>query len=102
MEFLTPWLPVGGQALRLQQELASELGSSHCLKGREMRAVAFRQDCDDVLFVSTDDPPLVAVVHLTSTNRPEQDPRWPETALFDSMQDWIERGMKADHDDFFS
>jgi hypothetical protein len=46
-------------------------------------------------------PPLVAVVHLTYASRPEQDPRWPEMTLFDSMQDWIERGMKADHDDFF-
>jgi hypothetical protein len=100
MEFLKPWLPAGAQAPQLQRELAAELGPTHCLTGRDMRAVAVRQDCDDVLFVSTDEPPLVAVVHLTYANRPEPDPRWPETTLFDSMQDWIELGMKADHEDF--
>ena len=51
-----------------------------------MRAVARRQDCDDVLFVSVDEPPAVAVVHLTYANRPELDPRWPRTTFFDSMQ----------------
>jgi hypothetical protein len=102
MEFLKPWLPVGAQAQQLERELVSELGPSHSLKGRDMTALAVRQDCDDVLFVSTDEPPLVAVVHLTYANRSEGDPRWPETTFFDSVQDWIERGMKADHDDFFS
>jgi hypothetical protein len=66
-------------------ELASELGAKHALKGHDMRAVAVRQDCDDVLFVSTDQPPIVAVVHLTYANRPEPDPRWPETTFFASM-----------------
>lgn len=86
----------------MQRELASELGPKHRLKGRDMRAVAYRQDCDDVLFVSTDEPTVVAVVHLTYANRPEQDPRWPQTIVFDSMEDWIARGMNPDHDDYFS
>ena len=64
------------------------------------QAVARRQDCDDVLFVSVDDPSLVAVVHLTYANRPELDPRWPGTTFFASIQDWMERGMRADHNDF--
>jgi hypothetical protein len=62
-----------------------------------MRAVARRQDCDDVLFVSADEPKVVAVVHLTYAKRPESDPRWPTTTFFDSMEDWLERGMKQDH-----
>ncbi len=65
-----------------------------------MRAIAVRQDCDDVLFISVDDPRVVAVVHLTYANRPETDPRWPETTMFASIEDWVERGMKLDHDDF--
>jgi hypothetical protein len=56
-----------------------------------MKAVARRQDCDDVLFVSTDNPPVVAVVHLTYANQPEQDPRWPETTVFESLADWKQR-----------
>lgn len=100
MEFLEPWFAVTSDALQLQNELTAELGKRHPLKGRDMRAVARRQDCDDVLFVSVDEPHVVAVVHLTYANRPELDPRWPGTTFFESMQDWIERGMKADHEDF--
>ena len=102
MESLEPWLPAGAQAAQLERELRAELGPRHTLKGRDMRAVAMRQDCDDVLFVSADAPTTIAVVHLTYSNRPEQDPLNPETTLFDSMDDWSERGMKADHDDFFA
>ena len=100
MQFLEPWMPVGAGAPQIEKELAAELGTSHPLKGRDMRAVAVRQDCDDVLFVSADHPKVVAVIHLTYANRPESDPRWPETTLFESMEDLLERGMKPDHDDF--
>jgi hypothetical protein len=102
MEFLKPWLAIGAEASRLEQELVAEVGPRHQLEGRPMRAIAIRQDCDDVLFVSADEPPLIAVVHLTYANRPESDPAWPQTTIFESMHDWIERGMKADHDDFFT
>jgi hypothetical protein len=67
-----------------------------------MQAVAMRQDCDDVLFVSADEPRTVAVVHLTHANRPEEDPLCPGTIFFDSIDDWVERGMKLDHDDYFT
>ena len=100
MTFLKPWHPVGANATQLQNELHAELGPRHSLKGRDMRAVAMRQDCDDVLFVSADAPPTIAVVHLTYGNRPELDPLFPDTTFFNSMDDWIERCMKADHDDF--
>jgi len=95
MQFLKPWHEVTSEDLDLQTELAAEVGPSHPLKGRNMRAVARRQDCDEVLFVSVDEPRVIAVVHLTYANRPEMDPRWPGTTFFDSMEDWIERGMKA-------
>jgi hypothetical protein len=55
-----------------------------------------------VLFVSVDEPRVIAVVHLTYANRREMDPRWPGTTFFNSMEDWIERGMRADHEDFMS
>jgi hypothetical protein len=100
MELLEPWLEVTSEAPLLEKELAAELGPRHPLRGRIMRAVARRQDCDDVLFVSVDEPHVVAVVHLTYANRPEQDPRWPGTTFFDSMRDWMERGMRVDHQDF--
>ena len=100
MEFLEPWFEVTSEAHQLQRELAAELGPGHRLRGRDMQAVARRQGCDDVLFVSVDEPRVVAVVHLTYSNGPEPDPRWPGTMFFDSMQDWIERCMKPDHEDY--
>lgn len=100
MEYLIPWHAVGSNSLRLQAELAAEVGREHPLYGRDMQAVAVRQDCDDVLFVSVDEPQVVAVVHLTWSGRSEREPRWPETTLFASMDDWIERGMMIDHSDF--
>jgi hypothetical protein len=101
-KFIKPWLSVGRDAVQLQKELQAELGPRHVLEGRDMRAVAVRQDCDDVLFVSADEPHVVAVVHLTHASRSERDPLYPETTLFDSMEDWCERRMKPDHDDFFT
>ena len=100
MTYLEPWHAVGAEARRLQAELAAELGRRHRLHGLDMRAVARRQDNDDVLFVSADEPQTVAVVHLTWSGRREADPRWPDTTLFGSLEDWAERGMMADHRDF--
>jgi hypothetical protein len=99
MTILEPWMPVATEAQGLERELGSELGTRHQLKGRNMRAIARRRDNDDVLFVSTDEPTIVAVVHLTWANRPENDPRWPATTLFESIEDWAERRMRVDHDD---
>lgn len=64
-----------------------------------MSAVARRQDCDDVLFVSTREPHIVAVVHLTYSGRREKSDRMPWTTTFSSVQDWLARGMLADHQD---
>jgi len=100
MEYLTPWYAVGSNSLRLQTELAAEVGRDHPLYGLDMRAVAVRRDCDAVLFVSVDEPQIIAVVHLTWSGRPEREPRWPETIFFASIEDWIERGMIVDHADF--
>jgi len=97
LRLLDPWIPVGPHAHPLERALASEIGADHPLAGRAMRAIARREDCDDVLFVSADDAGLVAVVHLTCAQRPETDPRWPETTFFRSLDDWVERGMKPDH-----
>src|SRR5262245_18406498 len=102
MDLLIPWHEVGTSALRLELELQSEVGPGHALKNKPMRAITTRQDCDDVLFVGADDPTLVAVVHLTYANRPEANSLWPGTTFFASLQDWVERGMRADHDDFNS
>ena len=82
--------------------LAADWPADLDARERYRRAIARRQDCDDVLFVSVGEPLVVAVVHLTCANRREPDPRWPYATFFDSMQDWIERAMRPDHEDFTS
>jgi hypothetical protein len=100
VEWREPWYPLSDQAARqrLELELKSELAIGHVLFGRSARAIASRQDCDDVLFKVTE-PPQLAVVHLSYASRPDHLP-WPRTESFESMGDFIERRMNPDHADF--
>lgn len=68
-KLLPPWVSVQGTAL--SKELRLELGSSHPLWGVSVRALAKREDNDDVLFSLEHGPAPLAVVHLTWTGRPE-------------------------------
>ena len=83
------------------QELARELGPQHALKGKKVRAVARRCDCDDVLFTIIEEE-RCAVVHLTFQGKEETDPRWPATEFYSSVAEWVERCMLPDHRDYVS
>ena len=101
-EWLIPWRCIEGfDASSLERELHRELALGHPLFGRcdGAKALAVRQDCDDVLF-ELRDPLQFAVVHLTYIKTPPDSPPCPDTEMFESMGDFIERRMKADHDDF--
>lgn len=97
MEWLVPWHasedPDQGVA-----ELKRELPPAHRLTGIPVRAIAYRQDCDDILFALEDGTGRVAVVHLTFAV--EQDPRWPDTEIFDSVQHFASTRMRGDHEEF--
>jgi hypothetical protein len=67
------------------EELESEVGKGHPLKGVTAIAIARADGRDDYLFQLTDE--RVAEVHLTFANRPERPP-WPVTALFDNLEAW--------------
>ena len=83
LEFTTPWERVEDGA-RLEAELAKEVSKLHPLHGKNMRAVAKRIDRDDVIFAG---PDCIALVHLTWKSKPESDPRWPSTYLFESIEE---------------
>ena len=101
LTFLEPWHGPPGNTSALEKELVLEVSRGHPLFGRKMRAVAQRQDNDDVLFVSEDGlQEIVAVVHLTWSLRAEVDPQLPRTVRFDSVEAWVERGMMVDHGEF--
>lgn len=95
---LRPWSHVR-DGNGLEDELRRELASSHRLHAqahaRALRAVARRIDRDDFLFVGDEG---AYVVHLTWSV--ETEPHWPTTETFRSVDDWIQRGMIPDHDDY--
>jgi hypothetical protein len=95
-----PWGPLAPAAGDLRAELHRELSPSHPLFGVTVAAIGRRSDCDDVLFQLLDGSNRVAVVHLTWRGRPEEDSRWPDTVVYGSLQDWVDRGMKADNQEF--
>jgi hypothetical protein len=97
MEWLVPW-HASAEASRGVAELRRELPRTHQLWGIPVHAVAYRQDCDDILFALDDGTDRVAVVHLSFAV--EHDPRWPKTELFESIQHFAATRMRLDHEDF--
>ena len=97
IDWLIPWHPVEDQRERegLLAELHRELPRGHVLVGVRLTPIGARQDCDDVLFALEDG--RVAVVHLTWSGRTEPALDHPSTALFDSMDRFVEDEMKPEH-----
>jgi hypothetical protein len=83
------------------EELARECSADHCLYRVTARAVAQRQDCDDVLFelFGPHAPGEFAVVHLAFAGR-ERTGQFPTTVLFPNFQDWAARCMYPEADDW--
>jgi len=96
LTWLEPWHPV---AAGLEAELEREVGEGHPLFGREAVAVGRRFDCDDVLFYLPGGGPPLAVVHLTWAGRREKSPEFPQTEFYGSVNDWVERRMRPDHEE---
>lgn len=76
-------------------ELLKELGPGHCLFQRAVKAVARREDCDDVLFLTNGRDRPLAEVHLTWRGSTEPDPAWPATTFFAGWEDWKRRSSEA-------
>jgi hypothetical protein len=101
VEWLEPWEPILTEqtASGLEQRLQLELAPGHRLFGIPVVAVAWRSDCDDVLFVLLDGTRRVAVIHLTWTSQTPETPPWPGASLFQHFWVWVEDGMRSDHAD---
>jgi hypothetical protein len=98
-KFRVPW---HATEQPLHEELARELSKKHQLYGIRARAIARRQDNDDVLFELSGEnaPAAFAVVHLTWSGKPDQFPEFPSTELYLTFSDWIARGMTPDANDW--
>jgi hypothetical protein len=68
--------------VRFEDEYAVEIAKGHPLYGVLVRAIAKRQDCDDVLFELLRHLCEYAVVHLTWTGKEEVAPDWPGFELY--------------------
>ncbi len=95
LQFLDPWHQSDQE---LHEELEREMSPRHQLYGIKARAIALRQDCDDVLFELLGEraPAALAVVHLTWSGKEDRDPRFPWVELYDSFTDWTVRCMLPD------
>ena len=100
ISWLAPWQSVETSNDALEAELKREVAQGHPLFGIRVTAIGQRRDDDDVLFQLNDGSARVAVVHLSWRTRPEEDSQWPHTVLYETVHDWIERGMKADNAEF--
>jgi hypothetical protein len=96
-----PWKEIvdADQRLALEAELRKELGSCHALYGVSAKALAYRIDCDDVLFELTAQTTFYAVVHLAWSGRRENDSRWPEYRCYESLDLWRSGLSLLDLDD---
>lgn len=98
ISYLSPWRSVAAAEGREHEaELKREVRDDHPLFGMDVEAIAKRDDQDDVLFKIVGSP-RVAVVHLTWRGEQEKDSRWPFAVVFDSLDDWVEKEMKPDHE----
>jgi hypothetical protein len=100
LEWLEPWQRLEGSGDAFVRELQKEIAPRHVLHGLSVIAVARRIDRDDVLFATHDPTKALAVVHLTWASRSETDPQWPFTTLYESWQDWIDRCLLPDHEEY--
>lgn len=97
IQFLEPWYGVDDAAMggALERQLGIEVGERHRLYRVPVKLIVRRQDCDDALFALADG--RVAEVHMTWRRGVEDDPRWPSTAIFASLEEWAAVSMEPTH-----
>ncbi len=97
-----PWRYVGiGEGGGYERELMQEAASGHPLHNVRAIAVGVRVDQDDVLFLLPDLSKPLAVVHFASSSSSNENSdsaaKIPHTTFYSSLDDWLTRGMAADH-----
>lgn len=100
IQWLEPWGPINDAELArvFEEELAREMAADHPLAKLPLKAIGQHAGTADFLFSVDDGSGRLAIVHLTWTARTERPP-WPQSMLFANEADWIENGMRPDHDE---
>jgi hypothetical protein len=95
----TPWQELSAdRAKEFSAQLQRELSPLHVLYGTEARAVVARLDRDDVLFELTGQKNQLAQVHLSWSQGPSKDPKWPATQFFDNWENWVRNAAATQHE----
>ena len=93
-KLLEPWQPTSNPTF-YEAELKKEVSFFHPLNWKNVRAIAHRTDCDDVLFEVLNGKSKYAVVHLTW--RKESARKWPATHFYKDWQDVFVNCIVEDH-----
>ena len=97
-QWLAPWSPVSPEdGPGIVEELRREISVGHVLAECEVMAIGESDNYDDYLFGTNCPSKPLALVHLTW--KVESNPEWPFTAVYASLDDWID-AMVHDHADF--
>lgn len=83
------WIAIDNSKDYYKQELYKELSEEHILYGIQVKELARREDCDDVLFLLLDGSNRYAVVHLTWNRKKENNPLYPRVRLYTNFTDLI-------------
>jgi len=97
IRWLEPW---EAATAGLEAELVREISAGHPLHNVKAISVGRRTDSDDVLFFLPEHSQPLVVVHLTWTK--EFSAKWPWAVFYSSVDDWVNRCMKPDHDEYKS
>ena len=99
MKYLSPWYALAStEAANLESELKREISPKHRLQGVSVRAIARRQDRDDVLYALSAGAGEVAEVHLTWNQ--ESGAEWPRTTIYPSLTEWSNTKTTEDNASF--
>lgn len=93
-QLLEPWQAPGDPAF-YETELKKEVSFFHPLNWKNVRAIAHRTDCDDVLFEVLTGKWKYAVVHLTW--RKERSRKFPTTKFYKDWKDVYVNCIAEDH-----
>lgn len=85
-QFSEPWHKTSEEDVNLLDQLNRELSEGHPLFGKQVELLARRFDMDDIL-LKVDDK--YAVVHLTWSDQPQIDPRFPATSFYNSIREAV-------------
>jgi hypothetical protein len=99
IDWLEPWRPIKDRPVveHLSMEVRLETNPRHVLYGKQFFAVAVT-DSEDVLLVVEDQPPTLAVVHLTNSGKPDQHDDFPWTVFYDNVGSFVSQCMKVVHE----